>query len=223
MQARPTLFEAPASGDPLDHLVRVVEALLFVASEPVPPAGLAEVFRTLDEVVPTEEDVARAVARLNSRFEASGTPLRVQTWAGGYQLATVLEMAPYVEAFLEQPRALRLSRTILEALAVVAYRQPVTKPQIDHVRGVDSDYAVRRLLELGLIDVVGRSETLGRPLLYGTTDKFLEALGLAGLDDLPTLREIEEILQDPAFSHERARLLDLEGLAPASSSPDSGS
>jgi segregation and condensation protein B len=98
----------------------------------------------------------------------------------------------------------------METLAVIAYRQPVTRPEVDFIRGVNSDYAIRKLLEMGLADVEGRADSLGRPLLYGTTSLFLEQFGLNSLDDLPTLREVEELLDDPAFDEERAKLLQLD-------------
>ena len=93
---------------------------------------------------------------------------------------------------------------------MVAYKQPVTRPEVDFVRGVNSDYALRKLMELELVDVEGRSESLGRPLLYGTTPNFLEQFGLDTLDDLPTIREVEELLDDPHFDDERAQLLQLD-------------
>lgn len=95
----------------------------------------------------------------------------------------------------------------MESLAILAYRQPVSRSELEFVRGVDCDYAIRKLLEFGLIDVVGRSERVGRPLLYGTTDRFLELFGLHTLDELPNLRELESILDDPAFQKEKAKLL----------------
>jgi len=95
----------------------------------------------------------------------------------------------------------------MESLAILAYRQPVSRSELEFVRGVDCDYAIRKLLEFGLIDVVGRSEKVGRPLLYGTTERFLELFGLHSLDQLPNLRELESILDDPAFQKEKAKLL----------------
>ena len=95
----------------------------------------------------------------------------------------------------------------METLAVIAYKQPVTKPEIDFVRGVNADYALRKLLETRFVAVVGRDESVGRPLLYGTTNAFLEQFGLSSVDDLPRPREIDELLEDPAFTRERAELL----------------
>ena len=89
----------------------------------------------------------------------------------------------------------------------MAYKQPVTKPEVDHVRGVSSDYALRQLLDRGIVQIDGRSDSVGRPLLYATTDLFLDQFGLASLEALPQPREIEEILADPTFNRERARLL----------------
>ena len=105
------------------------------------------------------------------------------------------------------PTLKKRTRALVETLAVVAYKQPVSKPEIDHVRGVNADYALRQLLERELVTVVGRSEGVGRPLLYGTTEHFLDAFGLGTLEELPRPREVEELLADPAFSRERAVLM----------------
>lgn len=120
--------------------------------------------------------------------------------------------ARFIRALYEDHRPKKLSRTLMETLAIVAYSQPTTKPEVDFVRGVDSDYAVRKLLELGLIDIVGRSDAIGRPLLYGTSERFLEQFGLSQLEALPKLKEVEELLGDPAFKKERLHLLALEGM-----------
>jgi segregation and condensation protein B len=125
-------------------------------------------------------------------------------------MATRDSLSPFVRALFVGEQETSLSRSLLETLAVVAYRQPVTRPEVDFIRGVNSDYAIRKLLEMNLVDVNGRADTLGRPLLYGTTDRFLEQFGLEGTDDLPTLREVKDILDDPAFDEERAKLLKLD-------------
>lgn len=190
------------------ELLQAIEAILFAATEPVTAVRLAAVFSEVTGVESvSESDIERAVELLNETLDEQGRALRVRFWAGGYRLTTSLEVERYVKAYVQEDRSHRLSRTLLETLAIVAYRQPVTRPEIDFVRGVDSDYAVRTLMELHLVDVVGRSDTLGRPLLYGTTQRFLDQFGLSDLSGLPTLREIEEILSDPAFKRERANLL----------------
>ena len=121
-------------------------------------------------------------------------------------MATVETASDYVKAFLRKEEEKRLSRALLETLSVIAYKQPVSKPEVDNVRGVQSDYAIRQLLERDFITVTGRADTVGRPLLYGTTEHFLDQFGLGTLEELPQPREIEELLEDPAFSKERAML-----------------
>ncbi len=197
----------------LDELSHVVEALVFGADEPVHAERVAEVYAEIRGVSrPGIEEVETAVRVLNLAYEASGHSIRVFKWAEGFRMATIPEVAPFLKAFLDSRQTRKLSRSLLEALAVVAYRQPVTKPEVDFVRGVDSDYALRKLMELDMIDVVGRSDAVGRPLLYGTTAAFLEKFGLDSLDTLPNLREVEDLLSDPAFNHEKARLLLRESL-----------
>ena len=132
-------------------------------------------------------------------------------------MATIDETAPFLQEFFRQELRTKLSRPLMETLAILSYRQPVTRVEIDQVRGVNSDYALRKLLELNLITITGRSESVGNPLLYATTDHFLETFGLNDLDALPNLRDIETLLDDPDFSKERARLLVLNGLNPPGS------
>jgi segregation and condensation protein B len=196
-----------------EELMRAVEALVFAADEPLTAGTIAELFAEItQEVPPSQEQIEEAVERLNAVYEAGGRALRIRRWAGGYRMSTTQEVAPYLKVYFQEDRRRRLSRSLMETLAILAYKQPATKPEIDFVRGVDSDYALRKLLETGLIDVLGRADSVGRPLLYRTTDRFLEAFGLEGLDDLPNLREIEALLNDPAFNREKARLLMVSGL-----------
>ncbi len=191
--------------------MQAAEAVIFAADAPVAAERIAEVVAEVTgQAAPPAEAVEAAVEALNEAYEKSGRAFRIHRWAGGFRMATEREWAPFVRAFFTGEQTTRLSRSLMETLAVVAYRQPVTRPEIDFVRGVSADYAVRKLLDLGLVDVTGRSDALGRPLLYGTTARFLEQFGLAGLDDLPTLREIEELLDEPRFSEERLQLLDLK-------------
>lgn len=190
---------------------RVAEALIFAADTPVKASEIADVYAEVTgEDRPTEGQICEAVDRLNAIYDESDRTFRIETWADGYRMATVSSVSPFLKSYFTREREQRLSRSLMETLSIVAYKQPVTKPEIDFVRGVDSGYAINKLLEKGMIDVVGRSDSLGRPLLYGTTHFFLEQFGLKNLDGLPGLREIEEILDDPAFNKERAQLLELE-------------
>lgn len=204
----------------LQPLEQVVEALVFAADAPISASQIAS---TYQEVVGSDElgedEVRAAVDQLNQAYRDSNRVLRIEQWGGGYRMATAKTVAPFLKAFFAQDRQQRLSRSLMEAVAIVAYRQPVTKPEVDHVRGVDSGYALRKLMEMGLTDVVGRSDSLGRPLLYGTTDLFLEQFGLNDLDDLPRLREIEELLDDPDFNREKAKMLFEEGVIDEEEAP----
>ena len=195
-----------------DHsLDEATEAILFAADEPV---GAARIAGIVSEVTgrsaPDEAEVVAAVERLNAAYEETGRAFEIKSWAGGYRLVTRSSLSPFAKTFYVEEQETSLSRSLMETLAVIAYRQPVTRPEVDFVRGVNSDYAIRKLLEMDLASVEGRADSVGRPLLYGTTDRFLEQFGLDGLDDLPTLREVEDLLDDPAFDDERAKLLQLD-------------
>jgi len=195
-----------------DHsLEEAVEAIIFAADEPVDAERIAEIVAEVTgRTELTAGDVEAAIEHLNEEYQVSDRALEIHEWAGGYRMATRSALSPFVKTLFVGEQETSLSRSLMETLAVIAYRQPVTRPEVDFIRGVNSDYAIRKLLEMGLADVEGRADSLGRPLLYGTTSLFLEQFGLSSLDDLPTLREVEELLDDPAFDEERAKLLQLD-------------
>jgi segregation and condensation protein B len=161
----------------------MVESLLFVASEPVPVTQIAEAL----EVKVAE--VEQALTELNAEIVARG--IRVQRKGDKVQLTTQPECAPYVEKFLGLDLTTRLSKPALETLAIIAYQQPVTRAKIEHVRGVNCDAVLATLLNRGLIEELGRLETAGRPIQYGTTFAFLQHFGLRGLEDMPSLQPEE--------------------------------
>ena len=203
---RPIVPADRVTADALQRVEEAVEALVFASDVPL---GTDEIRRVIADVTGGDvapEAVDAAVERLNAHYRSGGRAFRIEAWGGGYRMATTPELAPYVRTLFARERERKLSRSILETLAVIAYKQPTTKPEVDAVRGVKSDYALRQLLERDFIAVVGRSESVGRPLLYGTTDRFLDQFGLTSLDALPTPREVNEILADPRFSRERAQL-----------------
>ena len=166
--------------DKRDELPQIIECLLFAAGDPVPPKRLAE----LCEV--DEAQVEEAVVELATRLEDHG--LQVLRVAGGYTLGTRPEYATWVHR-LRQPPAERLSAAALEVLAIIAYRQPITKPEIDQIRGVDSGSALRSLVAKRLVTTRGRKEGPGRAPLYVTTEYFLRAFGLNDLSELPEAPE----------------------------------
>ncbi len=205
------LIEAEEALENEVPLTGVIESLAFATEDPIPLKKIARIYSELLGVrQPTEKMMRDALKTLNDHYAETGRSYRIKEWAGGIRMASHPQYARFIRAIYQDHRPKKLSRTLMETLAIIAYSQPTTKPEIDFVRGVDSDYAVRKLLELGLIDIVGRSESIGRPLLYGTSERFLEQFGLSEIEALPKLREVEDLLGDPAFKKERLQLLALE-------------
>lgn len=166
-----------------NELAAVIEAILFVAGEPVLLTDLQKALET----TPVELDAA--VNALSSGYDFNRRGLCLKRFGEHIQLATRAEYAPYVEKLLQPVQKQSLSQAAMETLAVVAYRQPVTKAEVEAVRGVKCDYSVQSLVHKGLIADVGRKETLGRPILYATTDAFLSHFGISALSELPSLPE----------------------------------
>jgi segregation and condensation protein B len=161
----------------------LLEALLFAAPAPVTLAQLASALEI------TTRRVEIGLEELEIYYEQRG--LRIQNHTGKVQLTTAAEIAPWVERFLGLEVTSRLSRAAVEALAIIAYSQPATRPQVDAIRGVNSDGVMRSLLNKGLLQEVGRAEGPGRPILYATTPEFLQHFGLNSLKELPPLPEVE--------------------------------
>lgn len=195
-------------GDPLK---KALEGLIFLSQEPVGVKALAHATET------PEETVAATLSTLAAEMEASPTRgVRLVEVAGGWQMRTPPALAPIVRRFREA-KPVRLSRAALETLSVVAYRQPVTRPEIEQLRGVDSGAVLGTLLERRLVLVSGRREGVGRPVEYSTTPEFLEVFGLADLKELPPLRELEELITRGEVTYE-----DLTGRPPAEPAPGEG-
>lgn len=167
-----------------------VEGALFASSEPVTAQRLANLIPGCDTKM-----VHTHIRELNEEYESQGRAFCIEKVAGGYQLRTLEALAPMLRALRPAP-PLRLSAASLETLAIVAYRQPITRAEVEHIRGVEAGSVLRSLLERQLVRVAGHREVAGRPMLYATTRRFLEILGLNSLSDLPTLREMEELLAE---------------------------
>lgn len=164
------------------HAKRVIEGLLFVLGQPVPLKRLKSVLEDLEP-----QALRGLVEQLNAEYVQTQRALRIQEVAGGYQLVTDPQLAPWMKRGFEAPRHDLLSKAALETVAIIAYRQPLTKAEIETLRGVDVTGTLDTLLERQLVRVVGRKDTPGRPLLYGTTNEFLRRFGLKSLEDLPPL------------------------------------
>ena len=166
-----------------------VEALILASPEPITNKKISEVIEGM-----TPSKVSECVADLNEAYTETGSSFRIRELAGGFQFYIIPEYSGYVRELFTRRRKLRLTRAALETLAIVAYRQPATKTDIEHIRGVASDGVIHNLLEKGMITVKGRSSAVGRPLQYGTTDEFLKFFGLNRLEDMPKMEEIEELV-----------------------------
>jgi segregation and condensation protein B len=175
---------APEVADELGRLERIIESVLFASAAPLSLRRLTEILEG-----PTTKEVYSAVARLLRAYGPGQRGIQLHEVAGGYQFRTAREHAEWVRAVFRDKPA-RLGRAALETLAIVAYKQPVTRADIEAIRGVDVDAVLSGLLARRLVKIVGRRETVGRPLLYATTPEFLEAFGLKDLSELPSLKEL---------------------------------
>ena len=202
---------------------QIVEAVLFASDAPLTPGEIARADERLDE-----DQVEEALQMLKAEYDDAQRAFHLTEIAEGYQILTRPEFAPYLERFDNVPRANRLSGPSLETLAIIAYRQPIGRIEIEYIRGVNSSGVIRTLQDRSLIDIVGRGDGLGRPLLYGTTQHFQEHFGFASLDDLPRPDELPIILKDRMPLQESEGDLDKEGTpemsdlgeSPAEEQPD---
>ena len=170
---------------------QIVEAVLFASDAPLTPDEIARADERLDE-----DQVEEALQMLKAEYDDAQRAFHLTEIAEGYQILTRPEFAPYLERFDNVPKPNRLSGPWLETLAIIAYRQPIGRIEIEYIRGVNSSGVIRTLQDRSLIDIVGRGDGLGRPLLYGTTQRFQEHFGFASLDDLPRPDELPIILKD---------------------------
>jgi segregation and condensation protein B len=184
---------------------RIVEGLLLAAPEPLTAQRLGELVPGANAAT-----VRELVTELNAEYAQQGRGFEISEVAGGWQLRTCADLAEYVRA-LHPRRAVRLSRAALETLAVVAYKQPLTRAEIEHVRGVDAGAVLRSLLERDLVRIAGHREIPGRPMLYATTRRFLEVFGLSALEDLPSLRDLQEIAASTEAAAEPGAALEEPG------------
>lgn len=181
-----------------DYRTSVIEALILSSPEPLAAKKIAEV---IEDMTPSK--VGEAIEALNEKYRRTDSSFRIRQIAGGYQCYITEEYSPFVDELHTRRRNVRLSRPALETLAIIAYRQPVTKIDVEMIRGVASDSAIHTLLERKLITMAGRSPAIGRPLLYKTTDEFLKYFNLNTLNDLPQMSEIEELISSDEDSSQQ--------------------
>jgi len=191
------------------RLSNVIESLIFASPEPIPGDRLCEIVYQGDEQIELEpEHIENFVDKLNERYDENGLAFEIVRTGGGYTFATRERYHPWLSVFQHENAYRKLSQSAIETLAIVAYKQPITKPEVDDIRGVDSGYILRQLMEKVLIKVSGRADGPGKPLLYKTTRHFLKHFGINSVDELPKPREIEEILKDDDMAEHRQFLFE---------------
>lgn len=177
---------------------RAIECIIFISDQPVSVDKLQQVFTDLERA-----DIRGYLKELMQDWADLGRGIILEEIAGGYQFRTLPAYSEYITSFNKRVKKFRLSRAALEVIAIIAYKQPVTRVEVESIRGVDSSGVINALLERRIVEIKGRKEVIGKPFLYGTTSEFLEVFGLRSLTDLPTLKEIDEISKnlDPEISN----------------------
>jgi segregation and condensation protein B len=187
----------------------IIEALIFASDDVITSNEIINAIKEIDgeDTNISGTDIDYCVESLNEKYKQAEISFHIIKIAGGYSFATRPDYAKYLGYLSTEKSKRRLSQAALETLAIIAYKQPITKPEIESIRGVNSDYMINTLLEKNLITIKGRAETIGRPLLYSTTDEFLKYFGLDKISDLPKPREIEEIMQDEDFIEQKRKIM----------------
>jgi segregation and condensation protein B len=163
----------------------ILEGIFFISDSPVRLETLVEILPELNK-----EEILEGIVRIKTEYEDGSKGMELAEIAGGYQFRTKPRWAEWINR-LKKAKTVKLSRSALETLAIIAYRQPIIRPAIEEIRGVDSGWVLRTLLEKGLVKMMGRKDLPGRPMIYGTTRTFLEVFSLNTLADLPTLKEVQ--------------------------------
>lgn len=169
-----------------EEIKPIVESLIFAAGEPIPLRKLTDLIEGVDGA-----QIQEAIAQLRSDYDVQGRSFQIEEIAGGYQFFTKPEYYEWIAKLRKKSGETKLSQAALETLAIIAYKQPILRANLESIRGVQSGQIIRLLMEKDLVKVVGRDESLGHPLLYGTTKKFLEYFGLKDIKDLPKSEEFE--------------------------------
>ena len=176
----------------MEFLRQHIEALIFASPQPVPVADIKAVVEEAFQVEVTEADILTAIQSIREQFTADVFSFELIEIAGGWQFLTKGAYHNSVALYLKQNTRKRLSQAALETLAIIAYRQPISKPDIERIRGVNCDYTIQKLLEKELIAIIGRSEEVGKPLLYGVSTFFMNYFGINSVNDLPKLKDLEQ-------------------------------
>jgi segregation and condensation protein B len=175
----------------MDNISLHIEALIFASEEPLQLREIKQCLQVLFDKDFEKSILLNKITALQEKYKKSTAAFEIVEMAGGYRFLTKGIFHPTVVALLKQKSKKKLSKSALETLSVIAYKQPISKSEMERIRGVNCDYAVRKLLDKELIKINGRSKDVGRPLLYGTSDKFMQHFGLNSIKDLPKLKEFK--------------------------------
>lgn len=193
----------------MDNLDQIIEALIFASDVPLPSKKIKDIIPDIGE-----RDVKKAIQRIKDKYLESQSAFEVVEVAGGYQIVTRPDYSEWVRKLYISRTKNRLTQRALETLAIIAYKQPITKTEVESIRGVNADGVIRTLAERKLITVMGREKAPGNPLLYGTTRHFLEYFGLNDISDLPKLREIDELIKSDEKFLESLDQVSIQELVP---------
>jgi len=176
----------------MNFLTNHVEALIFCSNKPIKKSEIQSCLTEMFEAEIPEKDVAASLEMLVKKYEDEGYSFEITQSGGGYQFLTKPAYQSSISIFLKQQSKKRLSNSALETLSIIAYKQPVTKAEMEQIRGVNCDYSVQKLLEKGLVEIKGKGDSVGRPILYGTSEKFLDYFGINNMEDLPTPKDFSQ-------------------------------
>ena len=176
----------------MDYLSRHIEGLIFCSSTPITIEEIKNCLEEMFEADIPEADIGEAIAELTDKYQDDAFSFEVTQAGNGFQFMTKPAYQESIAILLKHKSKKRLSKSALETLAIVAYKQPVTKSHLEQIRGVNCDYAIKKLLDKELVEIRGKSDSIGRPLLYGTSPKFLEYFGINDIKELPTPKDFSE-------------------------------
>lgn len=176
----------------MDFLINHIEALIFCSPSPIKLADLKNCLSEMFNADIPEDDIISAIKKLEEKFAAEEFAFQIYRSAGGYHFLTKPAYQASIGILLKQQSKKRLSVSAMETLSIIAYRQPISKTEIENIRGVNCDYAVQKLLDKGLVEILGKSDGVGRPILYGTSPKFMEYFGISDISELPTPKDFSQ-------------------------------
>ncbi len=176
----------------MDFLLNHIEALIFCSPSPIKLVDLKACLSEMFNADVPEEDIQNAILKLEEKYTAEEFSFQIFKSVGGYQFLTKPAYQTSIGIMLKQQSKKRLSTSAMETLSIIAYKQPISKTEVENIRGVNCDYAIQKLLDKGLIEIRGKAETIGRPMLYGTSAKFMEYFGINDINELPTPKDFTQ-------------------------------